>query len=258
MTRLPPHGAPAAPMAPLCRAWAVAMLCLTPALSASADALAPTQRVDGARLVSAARASLVAMAAPGVTVEAGPSAGRAPGPVIVPAGALELHARPDGAAWAPAMRVVVELRVDGHLARRVPVWLAVRALAEGPVAAHDLASGTRVSPADLRAGSIDLAAAQLARVDDAARLAGQRLKRSVRQGDPVTARAVEDPPEVERGVPVVVEFASGGISITSAGVALADARTGQPVALRLPRQSAPLVATVVGPQRARVTEEATR
>jgi flagella basal body P-ring formation protein FlgA len=229
----------------------VAALCLLMTQASAADSQA-MQRIEGSRLVDAAQAALRHQLEQNATqVHTRPR--QVPAAISVPHGEVELHAQAD-TTWAPAMRVVVSTQVQGHVVRRTPVWFAVQVHMQAPVAAHDLPSGHRLTEDDLRMASVDLAAIGQSTADSVSALLGRRLKRAVPQGQALLARQAEDIPDVVRGARVLVELDAAGIAISVPGVALADARLGQPVRVRMPRDTV-LTATVTGLQRARINHQ---
>lgn len=64
-----------------------------------------------------------------------------------------------------------------------------------------------------------------------------RARRTLRAGTPLTHDAVESLPLILRGRPVTVAAAAGSIKVSRSGVALADARLGEPVRVRVDRHT---------------------
>ncbi|MCW3797163.1 flagellar basal body P-ring formation chaperone FlgA [Sphingomonas sp. BN140010] len=104
--------------------------------------------------------------------------------------------------------------------------LALLALAEIPVLAHDVQRGDILSAADFvleeRAGPLP----PLARPDQ---ILGQEALRRLPAGTLVRANDVAEPRLVKRGEPVTLVIASGNLRITAAGRALGDGRSGDSV-----------------------------
>ena len=124
-------------------------------------------------------------------------------------------------------RVTVEVRCAGprpwkifvpvRLAVFQPVLVAARALPrDSYLAAEDI----EIREADT--GRLDYG--YLVRLDDAV---GQRLRRPLSAGEPITPGNLETPAMVLRGQQVVLEARSGGLTVRMAGVAQADGIRGQ-------------------------------
>ncbi len=64
-----------------------------------------------------------------------------------------------------------------------------------------------------------------------------RARRTLRPGTALSHDAVESLPLILRGRPVTVAAAAGGIKVSRTGVALADARLGEPVRVRVDRHT---------------------
>jgi flagella basal body P-ring formation protein FlgA len=77
-------------------------------------------------------------------------------------------------------------------------------------------------------------------------LSGQRARRTLRPGVPLTNDAVEPVPLIVRGRPVTLTAASSALKVSRSGVALSDARLGEPVRVRVDRQTI-ISATAAGP-----------
>jgi hypothetical protein len=132
-------------------------------------------QLDGERIVAAARAALQRRLE-GLGLSATLQPLRRPGALPLPAGDWTL------AAQAPAvlretLRVQVDVSVDGHLLRSVPVWFALSAADGGPLpapgqGAAPVQRGARVS-VELQQGAIRLERAGMALAD--ARI-GQRAR----------------------------------------------------------------------------------
>jgi flagella basal body P-ring formation protein FlgA len=128
---------------------------------------------------------------------------------------------------------------------QAPATAPVAAVA--PVAARDLARGTILAVADVRADS----------VVQAERLAGWEVRRVLKAGEPLKAPAVEPPALVLPNRTVTLEAQVAGIRVTRTALALGRGTLGSRIPVRLDHQRI-VSATVTGPSTVRVTEVAVR
>lgn len=127
--------------------------------------------------------------------------------------------------------------------------LALLALAEVPVLAHDVARGDILAAADFVLEDRPGPAPSLAPPD---RILGQEALRRLPAGTLVRATDVAAPRLVKRGQPVTLTIASGNLRITAAGRALADGRLGQTVRVVTTGTSCTLDGTVTAPDTVRI------
>lgn len=203
-------------------------------------------RLDAAQVVAAAESALrQELELSHGDVQLQPVSG--PDAVRVPPGPTTLKARvAPGAAAQPQrrMRVEVDVRSEGRLVGVVPVWFDVHAQAARWVLRRDLPAGHVLQAEDLERRDVDVAGVSASPEDPT----GQRLRRAVRAGSVLPASAVEDLPWVSRQDEVTVEVRSGSVIVESRGIALADGRAGDWVAVRIPGAEL-LRGRVIGPKR---------
>ncbi|RMF95763.1 MAG: flagella basal body P-ring formation protein FlgA [Gammaproteobacteria bacterium] len=110
-----------------------------------------------------------------------------------------------------------KLYVPVRLAVFRPVVVAARALPR-----DSLLTADDISLAEQDIGRLDYG--YLGRLEDAI---GQRLRRPLAAGEPVTPGNLETPPLVRRGQRVTLEARNGGLTVRTAGIALGEGIRGQ-------------------------------
>jgi flagellar basal body P-ring formation protein FlgA len=158
--------------------------------------------------------------------------------------------RPTWSADAPTLPLTFELRPASRAAGAptIQVTLGVTLLREVWVAERRLRKGSLVSCADLtlqRRRVQDLPRTALAGACEVARDAVSL--RDIAAGAVVRSTDVGKAPDVMAGAPVRVSVATGGISVMTSAVALADASVGDQIDVRLQRPARTLRTRVTGP-----------
>lgn len=221
----------------------LAIVLLMPAASFAAD----VQQVDPGQVLEVARASLKDKLAN--------TAGRtslvalgAPEVMRVPAGKMELKVRPVQGAW-PRSRVgvPVDISVNGQVVRSATVWFALQIERQAMTYGEAYPLGASASRLQMESGDIDVATISEAPIDSRDAIAGMRLRRAVRAGDPVLMKDFEAVPVVDRSDRVQVLASYGVIHLTTHGTANEPGGIGDIVAV--------LVDGAEAPSRARVTEK---
>jgi flagella basal body P-ring formation protein FlgA len=122
--------------------------------------------------------------------------------------------------------------------------LALLALAEVPVLAHDVARGDILAATDF---VLEERSGPLAPLTAPDRILGREALRRLPAGSVVRLGDVAEPRLVRRGEPVTLIIASGTLRITATGRALADGRKGDTVRVVATATSRTLDGTVAGP-----------
>jgi len=100
------------------------------------------------------------------------------------------------------------------------------------VATRALRAGQAVSPADLEIVTRRLAGVGSCCATELGEVIGQTVRRPIGGGEPVRFEALETPPAIRRGELVTIVASNPGMEIRATGVALGDARSGEPVRIR--------------------------
>jgi flagella basal body P-ring formation protein FlgA len=162
---------------------------------------------------------------------------------------VELTPRPMGAAaLAPRMTVWVDVGAAGRVQRSVAVVFEVAVHGPVVVAARDIPAGASLLAGDLQVQNMAGAAtSQKSPARDFSE--GQRLRRALRAGEPLTAAHTEAIPDVVRGSWAVLEARQGGLNVQSRAEVLQDGRAGQMVQVKPANATASLLVRVAGPGR---------
>jgi flagella basal body P-ring formation protein FlgA len=128
-----------------------------------------------------------------------------------------------------------------------PVWIAQRRLRKGSqVACSDFATELR-----------DVDGARRESLPASCEIEpGAAALRDITAGEALRVNDVGRAPDVQVGAPVQVSAAEGGVSVTTTAVALADARVGDEIDVRLQRPARTLRTRVIGRGAVRLVDEA--
>lgn len=205
----------------------------------------PAQRADAAGIEQTARAALQRWLAARSSRFDLDSLG-VPAGLQLPAGRVELSARPIPAGQQPAQRMVVwvDVAVDGSFVRTVPVSFSVDAYRQAWVAAAPVAAGTLLAPQLLERREVDLASHGTP-LEVEEQVAPPRSLRPLRAGEAVTTRNAAPALPVSRGEWVTLQFNTGAVRMEGRAEALQGGDMGQVVRVRMARGSAPVEARVV-------------
>ncbi|MBA2673201.1 flagellar basal body P-ring formation chaperone FlgA [Ramlibacter sp.] len=171
----------------------------------------------------------------------------APAGLQLPAGRVELAARPFPANQQPATRMVVwvDVAVDGSFVRTVPVSFAVDAYKQAWVAATPVGTGAAIAPQMLERREVELASRGVPLEIDGDGSAPLRSLRPLRAGEALTSHNVAAALPVSRGDWVTLQFSAGAVQMEGRAEALQGGGLGQVVRVRMARGSAPVDARIV-------------
>ena len=221
-------------------AAAVLALC---ALLDGARAAPPGQTLARQRVVDKAAAWLFASQGGGLEARA---LDEGQGDLSLPGGAPTLHARlPAGTLLARRMVVNVDIEVDGRHWRTIPVWFAVQAWRPVWVARAPMAAGQPIGSEQFVVERREVAALASPALPGGQPLEGLQLRGALATGAVLTAAAIEARHAVARNQPVQVRVSAGHVELLTSGVALADARIGEPVRVLNPTSRQTYAARVV-------------
>jgi flagella basal body P-ring formation protein FlgA len=140
-------------------------------------------------------------------------------------------------------RVATRFRDDARTRERT-VWWQVRALRTVATTRAALRPGDAVRPADLAGALVDVAGEDALAPEEI--LPRQRVRRYLPAGSLIRVSDLEPAPEVLREQRVKVSVVAGAVTIETAGVAQADGRVGQTIAVINPSSSQRYRAQVTG------------
>jgi flagella basal body P-ring formation protein FlgA len=124
-------------------------------------------------------------------------------------------------------RLTVEVGCRGNRPWRL--YLPVRIESSRPVvvAARSLTRDTILTPGDVRMAKLGPGISGYGAIADPAQVTGQRLRRSLEAGAPVSVALLEAPLMVRRGQQVTLEAMAGNFAVRVSGVARTDGALGE-------------------------------
>jgi flagella basal body P-ring formation protein FlgA len=198
---------------------------------ATAVAMLPIHAAPGLHdlgdIVATARAT-VTTTAPSASIEIAPLDPR----VRLPQCGSALRASLPPLTSNTANRMVVRVHCDGPTPWNVAVTAEVSTEMPVVVATRALRTGQAVSPADLEIVTRRVAGTGHCCATELGEVIGQTVRRPIGSGEPIRFEALETPPAIRRGELVTIVASNPGMEIRATGVALGDARSGEPVRIR--------------------------
>jgi flagella basal body P-ring formation protein FlgA len=135
------------------------------------------------------------------------------------------------ATLPPGTRLAGRLTVEVSCAGQQPwrLYLPVRIQSSRPVvvAARSLTRDTILAPDDVRVAKLGPGVPAYGTLADPAQVIGQRLRRSLEAGAPVSAAQLDAPLIVRRGQQVTLEALAGNIAVRVSGTARTDGALGE-------------------------------
>jgi flagellar basal body P-ring formation protein FlgA len=151
----------------------------------------------------------------------------------LPAGRVALEVGTIAGRWPRARAgVPVRLSVDGRVVRTLTAWVALSDVRSVLTYAEPASAKVPVDALRLVPGDVDMICCDGAAALSADALAGMRVRRAVRAGEPVLLADFEPVPDVAERQQVGIEVVRGPVRLTTVGTALVDGRIGQVIAVR--------------------------
>jgi len=154
----------------------------------------------------------------------------------LPAGVIEALPAWSSAAGIPVLPLTFELRAVGTADETAPVraTLAVRLQRPVWIAQRRLRKGSRVSCNDFAAELREVSSAQREALPTTCEIEPEAVAlRDIAAGEALHLNDIGRAPDVLIGVQVQVSASNGGISVSTTAIALADARVGDQIDVRL-------------------------
>ncbi len=127
--------------------------------------------------------------------------------------------------------------------------ISVQALV--PVPRQTIRRGEVLQESDLEMRRIDIGRFPACAMDIKS-CAGMRAKSFLRKGSPILLNAIDVPPLVSRGAPVMIEAGNDGLVVADKGVALMDGRADEAISVKNLSSGRQIVGIVIAPSRVRV------
>ena len=151
-----------------------------------------------------------------------------PLPFAVPDGEISWEIIPANPNILGSSRIAVLVKVDGKMRKNLSVAGKLEVIAPVAVAKAPLTKGSLLEPEHFAIDKRDISSLN-APVADPAEVAGQRLTRSLKAGEPLVRRTAEAPPVVHRGDAVKIVVRQGELLLTATGIAQSDGAMGQTI-----------------------------
>ena len=124
-------------------------------------------------------------------------------------------------------RLTVEVRCTGNRPWRLYLPVRIQSSRQVVVAARSLTRDTILAPGDVRVAKLGPGVSGYGTLADPAQVIGQRLRRSLEAGAPVSAAQLDAPLIVRRGQQVMLEALAGNFAVRVSGIAMADGALGE-------------------------------
>jgi flagella basal body P-ring formation protein FlgA len=172
-------------------------------------------------------------------------------------GAFQVRPLWSGAIAAPLIFELIPLD-SGRPEKPIRATLAIRLQKQVWVAARRLRKGSSVTCGDLVRRARDIRELPVSSMSAVCELdASTMALRDLAPGDVIRSSDLGQLPDVISGTPVRVRVAAGSISVMTMGTALADAKVGDRIDVRLEHPLRTLRTRVVGPAAVQLVDEPT-
>ena len=157
--------------------------------------------------------------------------GELPEPFSLPPGRLEVEVVPATSRLLQSHRFTLIFRVDGEAVKNLAVRADIEAFAPVAIAAGDLRRGTILTEQDVNMAEMDLSEVRDPYFD-LADLLGKKLRRTLRNGQPITQLDAVTPPLIKRGETVTISVHKGALLLTARGEARENGAAGDFIKVR--------------------------
>jgi flagella basal body P-ring formation protein FlgA len=173
--------------------------------------------------------------------------------IEIPGSAYVLHVAGDARTqWKGALAVRVEIESEGRIVHRCMVSVLVRTYADVLVAGRPISRHVQPGPSDVRTMHMETTLIQRPLLGDLASLEGMRSRQIITQGSILYEDLFESLPLVLQGDRVLVKVQSGGVALTTEGIAREDGGRGDYVMVELAHRRDRVRARIDGAQRVTV------
>jgi len=149
-------------------------------------------------------------------------------------------------------RVTVEVRCASPKPWKLYVPVRTAIFRQVIVATRPLTRGSILAPDDIILTEFDTSLLPRGYIVANKHAVGQKLRRAVKTGDPITPSLLDTPVMIQRGQKVSLEARSGGLTVRMAGIAKSDGILGQVIEFENQSSKRPVQAIVRSPQSAEI------
>ena len=151
-----------------------------------------------------------------------------------------------------ATRLTVEVRCAAPSPWKIYVPVRMAIFQQVAVAARPLARGNILAPGDIILTESDTGLLSRGFIVNPDHVMGQKLRRAIQAGDPITPSALETPAIIKRGQLVSLEARTGGLNVRMQGTAKSDGIIGQVIEFENQSSKRVVQAIVRSPQSAEI------
>jgi flagella basal body P-ring formation protein FlgA len=154
------------------------------------------------------------------------------------------------------MLVWVDVSVDGHVRRTLPVSFEVRWIKPALVVNEHVAAKLELGADRVTLREVDVARAHGEALTSVAQLQGKRLRRELGANAVLGSEDIEDKPPVAAGEQIAVLASVGRVTVRTVGIAQRDGFSGDRIGVRVGDGKQRLRAKVIGENQVRVVDDA--
>lgn len=169
-----------------------------------------------------------------------------PQPFKLPKGNLKVEVIPSDPSIIKSHHFTLLFRVNGRVEKNIAIRGELEAIAPVVVAAGDIRRNAIIEAEDLQLVKFNIKDLRnpTFNMQD---VIGMRLKRSVRQGNPIDNRLIDYPPIIHRDEIVTITVRKGALTITARGIARQDAQKGAIIRVRNTSSKKEILCRVIAP-----------
>ena len=161
---------------------------------------------------------------------------RTPEKIVLPTGEITYTVTPSNPAIIGSSSFSIIFTIHGKPVKSCSIRGKLEALADVATAAVTIRRGSIIS-----ANQLEIRRQDISKLDapyfSIARVTGMLAKRTIRPGKAIDTRNIEQPPVIQKGEPVKIFAARGGLQISTNGIAIMDGRMGEYIRVKNIRSS---------------------
>ncbi len=151
---------------------------------------------------------------------------RAPEKIVLPTGDLKYTVTPSKPGILGSSSFSIIFQIDGKTVKNCTIRGKLEAMADVVVAGVTLRRGSIIT-----ADQLTIAKRDISKLDKPYPaidyVTGMQAKRTIRAGQPIDSRNVEQAPVIKKGEPVKIVASRGSLQVSTNGIAIMDGRPGQ-------------------------------
>lgn len=169
-----------------------------------------------------------------------------PQPFKLPKGDLKVEVIPSDPSIIKSRSFTMLFRINNRVEKNIVIRGELEAIAPVVVATGDLQRNAVIEADDVQLVKFNINDLRNPTFD-LQDVIGMRLKRSVRQGNPIDNNLIDYPPIIHRNEVVTITVRKGALTITARGVAREDAKKGATIRVRNTDSEKEILCKVIAP-----------